>query len=102
MLEGYPELEELEKISLWLTDFEALMEYVHDRWWGESWAQFNYDRDAVGEAEVEGVGIVYTIATGGWSGNEDLVEALEKNFMFWTSCWTESKRGGLYIFEVKK
>lgn len=43
----------------------------------------------------------YRLATGGWSGNEDVIDALEDSEgMFWTVCWQESKRGGAYQFEI--
>ena len=40
----------------------------------------------------------WIIATGGWSGCEAVVRALEKNRMFWVTCWYCSKRGGYYEF----
>jgi len=36
--------------------------------------------------------------TGGWSGNEDIIEALHRNFLFWSMYWWNSRRGGHYIF----
>lgn len=40
--------------------------------------------------------------TGGWSGNEDIINALGKNFMFWSSCWCASYAGGKHIFHLPK
>lgn len=44
---------------------------------------------------------LYRIATGGWSGNEDIIEALSKtqDGIWWHMWWIMSKRGGLYIFQ---
>lgn len=38
------------------------------------------------------------ISTFGWSDNETLISSLQKNFIFWSSCWEISKRGGHYTF----
>lgn len=41
-------------------------------------------------------------ATGGWSGNEDVIAALKSNIMVRALCWRLSARGGLHIFEYPK
>lgn len=46
--------------------------------------------------------IRYTFSTGGWSGNEDLIRAMEQNWMIWSLTWVQSRRGGHYIFEDPK
>lgn len=38
------------------------------------------------------------VSTGGWSGNEDVISALQRNEIFWAIFWEESRRGGHYIF----
>ena len=37
--------------------------------------------------------------TGGWSGNEDIIEALAAT-VFWLMYWQKSERGGHYYFEI--
>ena len=39
------------------------------------------------------------ISTGGWSGNEDIIQALSENFMF-LQFWVASVRGGHYTFKL--
>lgn len=39
--------------------------------------------------------------TGGWSGNEDVICALQQNFSFWSLFWVKSIRGGHYYFKIK-
>lgn len=41
----------------------------------------------------------WKFATGGWSGNEEIITAIEQNYFFMAVCWYLSKRGGLYWFE---
>lgn len=81
--------QELKRITEWpADDFMGLMEYVGDLWWAAKWG-FNVENN------------VYTLHTGGWSGNEDIICALGSNHLFWLMCWVQSRRGGHYIFEVK-
>ena len=40
------------------------------------------------------------LSTGGWSGNEDIVDALHHNFIFWSMYWYKSQRGGHYWFKT--
>ena len=39
--------------------------------------------------------------TGGWSGNEDVIDALEHNPLFFVLYWKKSVRGGSYYFRIK-
>jgi len=84
----YPEEYELEKITQWkVTDvasFHLLMGYIETLWHWES--MFKFDNK------------VYTLITGGWSGNEDIIRAMQENTMFWLMYWESSKRGGRYTF----
>jgi len=89
--DSYPEEHELKKIAKWpYKDFEGLMEYVQERW---EYADYGYWKKGRK---------YYRISTGGWSGNESIIAALIQNRMFWLCCWCESKRGGHYIFEIRK
>jgi len=88
-VDGYPEESELETITKWdPMDFQGLMDYVHDIWWMKYWG-WKYD-------EVSGM---YRISTGGWSGNESLVYAMQANSVWWALHWQLSKRGGHYEFK---
>ncbi len=43
----------------------------------------------------------YVFNTGGWSGNESVINAMECNRMFWITCWYSSQRGGHYKFKIE-
>ena len=88
--DGYPDDQELQRIREWPhKDFPALMEFVRTLWKWNDWGWSQQGRK-------------YRISTGGWSGNESLISALEGNVMFWMMCWHQSKRGGHYTFIVPK
>ena len=91
LFNNYPTDEEIEKIKTWSIstreDCKALIEYVRTLWnWGDTFIT------------VEGS--LYKMATGGWSGNEEIIGALQDNHIFWLLCWKMSTRGGYYEFEI--
>lgn len=86
-IDSYPEESELEKIASWPdSDLRGLMDYVHDRW---KYADVGFWTEENGR---------YEISTGGWSGNESLIEALQEHPIFWDWWWYSSRRGGHYVF----
>lgn len=93
---GYPSRDEFDRIRSWPHEhgYDRLMAYVRERWLYADAGFWREGRDPVEE------GWSYDIATGGWSGNEDLIEALGGNIMFWMVCWHQSRRGGGYTFVV--
>jgi hypothetical protein len=90
-MNDYPTKEELERIRKWpLNEYESLMEFVHSIWWMPDWGWRQK-------------GKTYHISTGGWSGNEDIICAMQDNDnFFWTMCWESSRRGGHYVFKVPR
>lgn len=99
--DGYPEDDELETIEKWPWDhplgWRGLFDYVKERWYMADW----------GWSEVPGTDIIdgpvtkFNVSTAGWSGNESIVGSMQRNWMFWSSCWEQSRRGGHFIFELK-
>lgn len=87
--DGYPDDEELQRIADWpYTGIPAMMEFVHGLWsYPNFWTQ-------------EGDNL--SISTGGWSGNESLISAMQKNVGFWHLCWESSRRGGHYAFDLSR
>lgn len=91
-MKEYPSDDELKTISEWdYQDFPALAEYVCGLW---HWSDL---------ARLTGKRILQLrLATGGWSGNEDIIRALDKNPMFNLMCWQMSKRGGLHTYRIER
>lgn len=45
---------------------------------------------------------VVELSTGGWSGNESVINALKENHMAWLLSWYSSRRGGHHVFKFKE
>ncbi len=91
---SYPTDRELKKIRSWPhDDFIKLMVFVESLW---AYAEWGFMRSYESHKEV------LNLSTGGWSGNEEIIDALQKNGMFWSLCWEASRRGGHYIFKVNE
>lgn len=90
----YPTEDELTMVRNWAFtkpgDFEAFMAYVQSV--GMYWPTKSFGWRQQGRT--------FWIATGGWSGNEDILEAMQENFIFWSVCWQQTKRGGQYQFTL--
>lgn len=92
--DGYPDEEDLQQVrdhaGFQPEDACALLEQVRSLW---HWPNY---------ATVTQVGdkLRHEFCTGGWSGNESLIAALEDNTMFWLRWWQLSERGGRYVFET--
>ena len=89
----YPTEEELQKIREWeYNDLYALFLFIKDIWnWGDDYVTIKGDPE-----------VTITLVTGGWSGNEEIIQALSENYIVWAQCWEKSERGGLYEFKFKK
>ena len=88
---GYPSEAALNKVTEWeWNDLEGCMVFVRSLW---QYADCGYWDNDNG---------VYRISTGGWSGNEDLIEALRKNHVLWLVHWAQSRRGGHFILATRE
>ena len=99
--DGYPTDRALEAIEKWHWDdipgwfkfIEGLWAY-HDFGWNEKDEPHDWDKDKIVHR--------YYISTAGWSGNESIIRAMQRNEMMWHLNWVQSRRGGHYIFELKE
>ena len=92
--DGYPDDEELQDIrdaaGFQAADACALLERVRKLWHWPNYASVTDTGDK----------LRHEFCTGGWSGNESLIDALQDNTMFWLRWWQLSERGGRYVFET--
>lgn len=49
---------------------------------------------------ISGDGNTFAFFTGGWSGNESVIEAMRQNAVGWSLTWQSSHRGGKHVFSV--
>lgn len=89
MEDGYPTEEELDYIKnydLIQGNVKELLDYIEERWWMSDWG-FHLTGKRV---------LRLQLSTGGWSGNESIIDALQSNFVFWSMYWRKTVRGGHY------
>lgn len=96
----YPTDAALDRIKAWpFTDLAGCLDFVASIW---HWPDFGVSNELrPEEAHVVGVekGQKYLrLATGGWSGNEDIIGAMNDNYMLTAMSWHLTARGGLHIY----
>jgi len=94
--ELYPTRKALEYILNYEDSIKApykLLDYIQSLWMFNDWGWKEQETlDMVGSPKTR-----IFLSTGGWSGNESIIEALKKNRRhFWQIFWEESRRGGHY------
>ena len=90
--DGYPTKRELYRVKNWnIIDkgAKALVEFIEEIWWYP-------------ERQIEHHGNRLVLHTGGWSGNEDIIDALMEQSDFWSIYWEKSIRGGHYYFNLRR
>jgi len=90
--DGYPTEATLKTIEKWGPTFTKetgrnLLDFCFEAWSSYGWS--------------EQFGDEWSFATGGWSGNEEIIGAMMENRVFWSLCWELSMRGGQYKFSLK-
>lgn len=88
-MSDYPDAQTLRFIEQYDTTkspVSDLFDFIIQSWWMPEWGARRTRRRLY-------------LSTGGWSGNEDIIGAMEKNTVFWMTYWVQSRRGGHFIFE---
>lgn len=87
---GYPTEATEEAIAKWpFDDPPGFLAYVNIAWnhhYGRIWQDGN----------------ILKLATGGWSGNESIISAMQNNIVLWSMLWQSSHRGGLTALRLPK
>jgi hypothetical protein len=95
--DGYPTEEALNAIEKWnLDDAHNLICFIEEMWAYKEWGF----KKSWGRDRFKNRVLFLELHTAGWSGNESIINALQKNKMFFMLWWAMSKRGGHYWFEV--
>lgn len=92
--QGYPTDEGLRAVRTFAGSAHQLVELLYEATKAYGVVRIEPFDDDYGRAMIR----VYT-ATGGWSGNESIIGALERSF-FWFAYWESSQRGGAFTFHV--
>jgi hypothetical protein len=98
--EGYPTTEFLS----WLRDLSIdnvmhphrVLDTIKSAW---EYADWGWRKEEAVDDFKKPV-IRYHVSTGGWSGNEEIINALRLNPCFWPLYWHSARRGGHYVFEI--
>lgn len=99
--DGYPTVPALDIIETWhWYDARGWFDFIKSIWWYPGWGWREIDEKH--EYKPDTIAHRYYVSTGGWSGNESVISAMQRNHMMWHMNWVQSRRGGHYIFELKE
>lgn len=88
-MSDYPCEHDLKLIREWSGDDPAgWLTFIRGIWWMPDWG-WSIEDDA------------HCVSTGGWSGNESIIAAMEDNVSLWFLTWESTRRGGHYEFRVR-
>jgi hypothetical protein len=98
--DGYPTLDALSLIENWhYSDPVNWFAFISEIWYMTDWGWNSF---VVDHRWKKGVKVTeHHISTAGWSGNESIIKAMEKNEMLWWLTHAQTTRGGHYLFEVE-
>jgi hypothetical protein len=103
--DGYPTEQALEIVEKWnWDDIPGWFQFIKGIWHFSEWGWKEKDEPHEWSENhsqyKDRIVHRYYISTGGWSGNESIIRAMQENSMMWHLNWVQSRRGGHYIFEA--
>ena len=93
----YPTDEELKRITAWPLDPLGWFAFIKLCWWAADWGWIETKGFCDGGTKIT---VEYLLSTGGWSGNESIIDAMQDNRALWLLTWYSSRRGGHFVFRV--
>ena len=90
---GYPTEAELQDIRDWdprVWSVVNFLDFIKSIWWNPGWGFVKKGKRI----------IVLELHTGGWSGNESIINAINENKFFYPLYWQRSRRGGHLKFRI--
>jgi hypothetical protein len=97
---GYPHPAALRLIENWHHEYKVdWFDFIHSMWYAADWG---WKSEVVPHRFREGKSVMeFEVSTAGWSGNESIIKAMQKNGMLWWMVHYQTTRGGHYIFELE-
>lgn len=100
----YPSRESVDGLAaLYLTDYaacEAVLAHLQSIWrWGDYFKRGPARRPPGRKGWLPRRR--WRVSTGGWSGHEELIDALREAPGFWALCFWSEHRGGHFVFETR-
>ena len=99
MSDEYPTEAELEALKNWQPPGVGWS--GSEPWLGILWLCDGAWNQYMGSIRWDDEAKQMTFATGGWSGNEDIIGALMENVMAQAMLWQSSHRGGKFIYGLR-
>jgi hypothetical protein len=99
-VDGYPTDDTIQALEAWpYQDIRGALDFVAAAWHWPDFATHDLSAHEAGVLRADPGERFLRLATGGWSGNESLIAALETNRMIHAMSWRLSAVGGLHIYE---
>jgi hypothetical protein len=94
--DGYPTEWGIERVREFHGSPRQLIDLLEEMWWTPTLMSVEEWLDTQCKKVVR-----VSLATGGWSGNEQIIDTLNGS-MFHLRFWESSHRGGLHVYQVPK
>ncbi|HYE94417.1 MAG TPA: hypothetical protein VEA38_25510 [Terriglobales bacterium] len=96
----YPTEEELTAVETWDTaDPAGWLGYISTLWWAADWGW--REMPVAEEAFTRRPYQAFHVSTGGWSGNEEIISAMQRNRWLWAQIIYGWRIGGHYEFRLQ-